>query len=124
MTDLRYTKDHEYVRAEGDVAVIGITDYAQKQLGDIVFIELPTPGKKIDKGSELAVVESVKAASEVYAPVSGEVVEVNEELEDAPAAVNEDAQGKGWFVKVRMSDSSQLANLMDEDAYLNFVKSI
>jgi glycine cleavage system H protein len=124
MNDLRYTKDHEYVRAEGDVAVIGITDYAQKQLGDIVFIELPPPGRKIDKGSELAVVESVKAANEVYAPVSGEVIEVNSELEDTPAAVNEDAQGRGWFVKLRMSDSAQLAGLMDEGTYQNFVKRL
>jgi glycine cleavage system H protein len=122
MNGLRYTKDHEYVRAEGDMAVIGITDYAQKQLGDIVFIELPPAGKHIDKGAELAVVESVKAASEVYAPVSGEVVEVNSELEDVPAAINEDAQGKGWFVKLRMSDSAQLAGLLDEDAYRTLVK--
>jgi glycine cleavage system H protein len=124
MNDLRYTKDHEYVRAEGDLAVIGITDYAQKQLGDIVFIELPPAGKHIDKGSELAVVESVKAASEVFAPVSGEVVEVNTELEDTPAAINDDAQGKGWFVKLRMSDSGQLASLLDENAYRTLVKGL
>lgn len=117
MTDLRYTKDHEYVRPDGDVVVIGITDYAQAQLGDVVFIELPPVGKKIDKGSELAVVESVKAASEVYAPVSGEVVEVNSALEDAPVTVNKDAQGEGWFVKLRMNDPAQLSGLMDEAAY-------
>jgi glycine cleavage system H protein len=124
MNGLLYTKDHEYVRMDGDVAIIGITDYAQKQLGDIVFIELPPAGKHIDKGAELAVVESVKAASEVYAPVSGDVVEVNDELEDTPAVINEDAQGKGWFVKLRISDTAQLAGLLDEAAYQTFLMEL
>ena len=98
---MRYTKDHEYVRVEGDIGTIGITDYAQSQLGDVVFVELPAVGKAVAKGGEAAVVESVKAASEVYAPVSGEVVDVNGELEGAPADVNEDPAGKGWFFKIK-----------------------
>src|SRR3954468_12081762 len=119
----RYTKDHEYIRVEGDTGVVGITDYAQQQLGDVVYVELPTVGKAIAKGGEAAVVESVKAASEVYAPVSGEVVEVNGELEGAPALVNEDAAGKGWFLRMRISDPAQMDELMDEAAYQAFVKS-
>ncbi|MBI1867257.1 MAG: glycine cleavage system protein GcvH [Methylocystis sp.] len=122
MTGLRYTKDHEYVRVDGDIAVIGITDYAQAQLGDIVFIELPAAGKQIAKGQELAVVESVKAASEVYAPVSGEVFEINAELGTAPAIVNEDPMGKGWFVKLRMAEPAELALLMDQRAYESLVQ--
>lgn len=122
MTDLKYTDDHEWVRVEGDIAVIGISDYAQGQLGDVVFIELPEAGKQIAKGTEAAVVESVKAASEVFAPVSGEVVEVNTPLADNPGLVNESATGTGWFVKIRMSDASELDGLMDEDAYQKFVQ--
>ena len=117
MSELRYTEDHEWIRAEGDVAVVGITDYAQEQLGDIVFVELPEVGRTVKKGDEAAVVESVKAASEIYAPVSGEVVEVNGDLEGEPAKVNEDPQGAGWFMKIRMSDPSELDDLMDEAAY-------
>ncbi len=117
MSTTRYTKDHEYVRVDGDVATVGITDYAQDQLGDVVFVELPAVGRKVAKGDEAAVVESVKAASEVYAPVSGEVVEVNSDLEGTPATVNEDPAGKGWFLKIRMSDPSELDGLMDEAAY-------
>ncbi|GGE34747.1 glycine cleavage system H protein [Agaricicola taiwanensis] len=121
MSTLRYTKDHEYVRVEGDVAVVGITDFAQSQLGDVVYVELPAAGKKVTKGGEAAVVESVKAASEVYAPVSGEVVEINSELEGTPALVNEDPLGKGWFLKIRLSDASELEGLMDEAAYKSHV---
>lgn len=117
MSDLRYTKDHEWVRIEGDTVTVGITPYAQEQLGDVVYVELPEIGRKVEQGKEMAVVESVKAASEVYAPVSGEVVEVNSVLSDAPATVNEDAQGKGWFVKLKISDKGQLAGLLDEAAY-------
>lgn len=124
MADIRYTKDHEYVRLEGDVAVVGITDYAQGQLGDVVFVELPAVGKTVKKGGEAAVVESVKAASEVYAPVGGEIVAVNEALTDAPATVNEDAAGKGWFVKIRVADKSELADLMDQAAYESYVASL
>jgi glycine cleavage system H protein len=123
MSQTRYTKDHEYIRVDGDIATIGITDYAQSQLGDVVFVELPESGARIEKGAQAAVVESVKAASEVYAPVSGEIVEVNSELEGAPALVNEDAAGKGWFLKMRISDPAQVDELMDEAAYRAFVKS-
>jgi len=117
MSDLRYTKDHEWVRIEGDTVTVGITPYAQEQLGDVVYVELPEVGRKVEQGKEMAVVESVKAASEVYAPVSGEVLEVNTVLSDAPATVNEDAQGKGWFVKLKVTDSKQLDGLLDEAAY-------
>src|SRR5918998_3827401 len=103
----RYTKDHEYVRVEGDTAVVGITDYAQEQLGDVVYVELPEVGKTVSKGDEAAVVESVKAASEVYAPVAGEVVAVNSELEGAPATVNEDAEGAGWFLKLKVANAAE-----------------
>jgi glycine cleavage system H protein len=117
MTVVRYTKDHEYIRVDGDVGTVGITDYAQAQLGDVVFVELPEPGKTLAKGAEAAVVESVKAASEIYAPVSGTVTEVNSGLPDAPSSVNEDAEGKGWFLKIKLSDPSELDALMDEAAY-------
>ena len=120
----RYTKDHEYVRVEGDSAVVGISDYAQEQLGDVVYVELPAVGKTLDKGAEAAVVESVKAASEVYAPVSGEVVEVNGELEGAPGAINEDPAGKGWFLKLKLKDPSELESLMTEEQYRDFVASL
>jgi glycine cleavage system H protein len=117
MSDLRYTKEHEWVRIEGDTVTVGITPYAQEQLGDVVYVELPEIGRKVEQGKEMAVVESVKAASEVYAPISGEVIEVNSLLSDAPATVNEDAQGKGWFVKLKIADSKQLASLLDAAAY-------
>jgi len=117
MATIRYTTDHEYVSVEGDIATIGITDYAQSQLGDVVFVELPAKGKTLKQGDEAAVVESVKAASEVYAPVSGTVVEVNDALPDAPGAVNEDPLGKGWFLKMKVSDPGELEGLMDEAAY-------
>ena len=113
----RYSKEHEWVTVDGDVATIGITDHAQEQLGDVVFVELPQPGKKLSKGDEAAVVESVKAASEVYAPVSGEVVEVNKELEGDPALVNREAESGAWFLKVRLADKGELDDLMDKAAY-------
>lgn len=112
-----YSEDHEWVEVEGDVATIGITDFAQKQLGDVVFVELPDVGKALEKGDEAAVVESVKAASEVYAPIDGEVSEVNAALEEDPALVNSDAESDAWFLKVKISDKSQLDDLMDEEAY-------
>jgi glycine cleavage system H protein len=112
------------VRREGDVAVVGITDYAQGQLGDIVYVELPAPGKKVEKGKEAAVVESVKAASEVYAPVSGEVVEVNEALSGEPAKVNAEPMGDGWFMKIRMSNPAELDDLMDEAKYQGYVAGL
>lgn len=124
MSETRYTKDHEYIRVDGDTGTIGITDYAQSQLGDVVFVELPQPGKSVSKGDEAAVVESVKAASEVYAPVSGEVVEVNSDLESAPATVNEDPKGKGWFVRIRLTDRSELDGLMTEDQYNDYVANL
>ena len=120
----RYTKDHEYIRLEGDTGIVGITDYAQSQLGDVVYVELPTVGKAVAKGAEAAVVESVKAASEIYAPVSGEVVEVNSDLEGAPGTVNEDPAGRGWFLKIRVKDQGELEGLMTEEQYQDFVKSI
>jgi glycine cleavage system H protein len=120
----KYTKDHEYIRVDGDVGTVGITDYAQQQLGDVVFVELPAKGKTVAKGSEAAVVESVKAASEVYAPVSGEVVEVNAALEGAPATVNEDSTGKGWFLKLKLSNKAELDGLMSETEYQTYLKTI
>ena len=121
---MRYTKDHEWVRVEGDVATIGITDYAQSQLGDVVYVELPQVGKAVRKGEEAAVVESVKAASEVYAPLSGEVVEVNAKLEGAPQTVNEAPFGDGWFLRLRLRDAEELDGLMDEDAYKQYLAEI
>ena len=124
MADLRYSEEHEWVRVEGDIAVIGISDYAQDQLGDVVFVELPEPGLAVAQGDEAAVVESVKAASEVYSPVSGEVIEVNEPLADDPGLVNREPTGEGWFLKVRMSDPGELEALLDEAAYRNFVSNL
>ncbi len=118
---VKYSKDHEWVKLEGDIATIGITNHAQEQLGDVVFVELPAIGKKVTKGGEAAVVESVKAASEVYAPVSGEVVDINKELEGDPALVNRGAEGDGWFMKVKVADTAELADLMDKAAYAKFV---
>ena len=117
MPTIKFTKDHEYVSVDGDIATVGITDYAQSQLGDVVFVELPASGKTLKQGDEAAVVESVKAASEVYAPVSGTVVEINAGLPDSPSDVNEDPLGKGWFVKIRLSNPAELDALMDEAAY-------
>jgi glycine cleavage system H protein len=112
-----YTSDHEWLSIEGDVATIGITDYAQSQLGDVVFIELPKVGRSLEKADPAAVVESVKAASDVYAPISGEVLEVNEAITAEPALVNSDAAGKAWFFKMKIADKSELGGLMDEAAY-------
>jgi len=117
----RYTKEHEWVNVDGDVATIGITDHAQEQLGDVVFVELPQVGKKVVRGGEAAVVESVKAASEVYAPLLGEVIEVNKELESDPALVNREAEGGAWFMKVKLADRSELDDLMEKAAYDAFV---
>ncbi len=122
MTSLRFTRDHEWVRLDGDLAVVGITDYAQSQLGDVVYVELPEPGHRVEQGKEAAVVELVKAASEVYAPVSGEVAEVNDALAADPAKVNADPLGEGWFMKLRLDDPKQLDGLMDETAYQRFVE--
>jgi len=117
MSVMRFSKDHEWVKVEGGIATVGISVYAQEQLGDVVFVELPAVGKKVTQGDEAAVVESVKAASEVYAPVSGEVVAVNDALAATPGTVNEDAEGRGWFMKIKLSDPGEVDELMDEAAY-------
>jgi len=123
MSKILFTKDHEYIVVDGDVGAVGITDYAQKQLGDVVFVELPEVGKQTKPGEQAGVVESVKAASDVFAPIAGEVVEVNAALEDNPALVNEDAQGKGWFYKVKIANPAELDALMDEAAYAALLES-
>lgn len=120
----RYTKDHEWVRLEGDVASVGITPYAAEQLGDVVYVELPAVGKAVSAGGEMAVVESAKAASDVYAPVAGEVVAVNDALSGAPDLVNQAADGEGWFVKIRPSNKADIDALMDEAAYADYVKGL
>jgi glycine cleavage system H protein len=122
MSVLWYTKDHEWVRIDGDLAIVGITDYAQSQLGDVVYVELPEIGHRIEKGKEAAVVESVKAASEVYAPVSGAVAEINQLLTADPATVNADPMGDGWFLKLRLDDPKELDGLMDEEGYKRFIE--
>jgi len=122
MNTVRFTRDHEWVRLDGDLAVVGITDYAQSQLGDVVYVELPEIGHRVEKGKEAAVVESVKAASEVYAPVSGEVAEINDTLGAEPAQVNADPMGAGWFIKLRLDDARELDDLMDEEGYKRFVE--
>jgi len=121
MPTLRFTKDHEWIRQDGDTAAIGITDYAQQQLGDIVYVELPAVGATVEAGKEAAVVESAKAASEVYAPVSGEVVAVNDAIADDPGKVNADPMGEGWFLKVKLVDPKALDGLMDEAEYAAYV---
>jgi glycine cleavage system H protein len=115
-----YTKEHEWISVEGDTATVGITNFAQEQLGDVVFVELPEAGQQVSQGGEAAVVESVKAASDVYAPVSGEVVEANQALVDDSSLVNSDPEGQGWFFRVRLSDPSEAEGLMDEAAYKDF----
>ena len=117
----RFTKDHEWVRLDGDLAVVGITDFAQSQLGDVVYVELPEVGRRLERGKPAAVVESVKAASDVFAPVSGEVAEVNDALAGDPARVNADPMGAGWFLKLRLADHNELDMLMDEEGYSRFV---
>ena len=120
----KFTKDHEWIDVEGDVARIGITNYAQEQLGDVAFVELPEAGRQFQQGNDAAVVESVKAASEVYAPVSGEIVEPNTKLEDDPALVNQDPTESGWFFTMKVSNPDELNDLMDEAAYADYVKEL
>ena len=124
MSVVKFTKDHEWVSLDGDTAAVGITAYAQEQLGDVVFVEMPEAGKTVSQGDEAGVVESVKAASEVYAPVSGEVVEPNPELEDNPALVNQDPLVGGWFFRLRLSDAGELDGLMDEAAYKAYIEEL
>ena len=124
MASVKYSQEHEWISVEGDVGTIGITSYAQEQLGDVVFVELPQAGRKVAKGDACAVVESVKAASDIYAPVSGEVTEANAALAETPGDVNAEPMGKGWFFKLRLANKSELDGLMDEAAYAAFVKSL
>ena len=124
MTETRYTEEHEWIRLDGDIALVGITEFAQSKLGDVVFVELPEIGKSFAAGDEAAVVESVKAASEVYAPASGEVVAVNDALADTPATVNEDAEGKGWFLKLKLKDPAELEQLMTAEQYKDYVATL
>ena len=119
-----FTEDHEWVDVDGDIGTVGISDYAQGQLGDIVFVDLPEEGKELAKGDDAAVVESVKAASDVYSPVSGTVIEANGDLGDTPDLVNSDAEGDGWFFKLTLSDTAELSSLMDEAAYEAFVAKL
>lgn len=119
-----FTEDHEWVDVDGDIGTVGISEYAQSQLGDIVFVDVPEDGKALSKGDEAAVVESVKAASDVYSPVSGNVLEGNSQLADDPSLVNSDAEGEGWFFKITLSDPSELESLMDETAYEAFVAKL
>ena len=119
-----FTKEHEWVRVEGDTATVGISNHAQEQLGDIVFAEVPESGKRLSKGQEAAVVESVKAASDVYSPVSGAVIEGNSKVSDDPSIVNSDPEGEGWFFKVKLDDPGELDGLMDEGAYRDWIKSL
>lgn len=121
---LYYTKDHEWIRVEGDIGTVGISDHAQEQLGDVVFVELPETGRKVTQGDEIAVVESVKAASEIYAPVSGEVVESNDALGDNPGLVNEAAESSAWFFKLKLANAAELEELMDRDAYNSFLETL
>ena len=124
MAYLRYTEDHEWVSLDGDTATVGISNYAQEQLGDVVFVELPEPGQALSQGGEAAVVESVKAASEIYSPVSGEVIAVNDSLTERPELVNESPLGDGWFLKLKIADSAELDSLMDEAAYQSYVEGL
>jgi len=121
---LYFTKDHEWIRVEGDTATVGISNHAQEALGDIVFVEVPESGRKVANGQEAAVVESAKAASDVYAPVGGEVVEGNQALADDPALINSDPEGDGWFFKLKLDDPGELDGLMDENAYRDWVKTL
>ncbi|MBI4725243.1 MAG: glycine cleavage system protein GcvH [Rhodomicrobium sp.] len=122
MTQVKYTKDHEYIIVEDGIGAVGITNHAQEKLGDVTFVELPPVGKALIQGDSIGVVESVKAASDVYTPVSGEVVEVNEALSNKPELVNEDAEGAAWFFKIKLADPSELDALMDKDAYLAYAR--
>lgn len=123
-TDKRYTKEHEWVVLDGDIATVGITDHAQEQLGDVVFVELPEVGREVTAGEACAVVESVKAASDIYAPLTGKLVETNSEITDNPSLVNSDAEGEGWFFRLEIDDTAALEALLDEDAYNEYVETL
>jgi glycine cleavage system H protein len=124
MANRKFTEEHEWISVDGDLATVGISDYAQEQLGDVVYIELPDPGRRVEKGGEAAVVESVKAAAEVYAPVAGEVTQANAALADDPSQLNADAEGAGWIFKMKLADPSQLDGLMDADAYAAYIDGL
>ena len=124
MSEIRYSKDHEYIRVEGGEGVVGISDYAQQQLGDVVFAETPPVGKTLKKGDPAAVVESVKAASDIYSPASGEVVAVNDPVQKETTLINQDAQGRGWLFQLKLTDPSEVDGLMDEAAYAEYLKTI
>jgi glycine cleavage system H protein len=124
MTETRFTQDHEWVRLEGSIATIGITTHAQEALGDIVFIELPEPGREVAEAEACAVVESVKAASDVYAPLAGRITEVNPDIVNEPSLVNQESEGSGWFFKLELADPAAFAALMDADAYAAFVEAV
>ncbi len=124
MADVKYTDEHEWISIEGDVGTIGISAYAQEQLGDVVFVDVPQAGRKVAKGESVAVVESVKAASDIYAPATGEIIEANAGLAETPGDVNTEPMGKGWFFKMKLADKSELAGLMDQAAYEAFVKGL
>ena len=124
MSDVKYTSDHEWIHIEGDVATVGVSHYAQEQLGDVVYVELPDVGKALGKGAEAAGVESIKAASEVYAPLTGEIVQVNESLGDNPGQINQDAEGSGWFMKIQIADEEELEGLMSAGEYAAFVETL
>ena len=122
MGEIKYSDQHEWIRVDGDIGTVGISDFAQAQLGDVVFVELPEVGKVIGQGEEAAVVESVKSASEIYSPVGGEVIEINEALVAQPGTVNEAAEGEGWFFKLKLADLAELEDLMDNDDYASYAK--
>ena len=124
MATLKFTEDHEWIAMDGDIGTVGISDYAQGQLGDVVYVEVPEAGTSFNKGDEAAVVESVKAASEVYAPADGKIVEANKDLEDNPGTVNSDAQSAGWFYKIKFNNAADIDGLMDEDAYMAYVAEL
>lgn len=124
MTDLRFTKEHEWVRLDDGIATVGITDHAQEALGDVVFVDLPEPGRAVDEGEACAVVESVKAASDVYAPLAGKVVEINQAIIDDPALVNRDSAGEGWFFRIELSDTDSFDALLDEEGYRSFLETL
>ncbi len=124
MADIYFTEDHEYIRVTGDTGTVGISEYAQNQLGDVVYVELPEVGEQFDQTDETCVVESVKVASEIYAPVSGEIIEVNEALSNSPSLVNDDPEGDGWIYKIKIHDDSELSGLKDEDEYQDYIDNL
>jgi glycine cleavage system H protein len=123
MALIKYTEDHEYIIVDGDIGTVGVTNFAQEKLGDVTFVELPASGEKVKQGSPVAVVESVKAASDIYAPASGIIIEVNATLNDKPELINEDAEGAAWILKIKLTDTSELDKLMDLDTYLAYAKA-